>query len=145
MKRALFLVLACLVGASLTSAVETWNDVTVIDGLCLTKFKDNPDKHTTQCALQCVRPDHRGRDLPEVRCRGEREDCGGAENHEEGRPSPGYRHRREGRRDDQGSVDLDQVTTGGMEAAPSPHGPRIRKGDRRWLDPWLYRLLSWTA
>lgn len=47
-----FLGLAAL---PLTAAAETWKDVPVVDTLCLSKVKADPDKHTTQCALQCVK------------------------------------------------------------------------------------------
>lgn len=49
---AAFLGLAAL---PLTAAAETWKDVPVVDTLCLSKVKADPDKHTTQCALQCVK------------------------------------------------------------------------------------------
>lgn len=38
-----------------TASAETWKDVPVVDTLCLSKVKADPDKHTTQCALQCVK------------------------------------------------------------------------------------------
>lgn len=38
-----------------SAAAETWKDVPVVDTLCLSKVKADPDKHTTQCALQCVK------------------------------------------------------------------------------------------
>lgn len=44
-----------LVALPLTTAAETWKDVPVVDTLCLSKVKADPDKHTTQCALQCVK------------------------------------------------------------------------------------------
>lgn len=37
------------------AAAETWKSVPIIDTLCLSKFKADPDKHSTQCALQCVK------------------------------------------------------------------------------------------
>jgi hypothetical protein len=37
------------------AAAETWQDVSVVDTLCLARVKGEPDKHTTQCALQCVK------------------------------------------------------------------------------------------
>jgi hypothetical protein len=44
-----------LMALPLTAAAETWKDVPVVDTLCLSKVKADPDKHTTQCALQCAR------------------------------------------------------------------------------------------
>src|SRR4029453_13092075 len=39
----------------LVAAAETWNDVSVIDTLCLSKVKADPDKHPVTCALQCAK------------------------------------------------------------------------------------------
>ncbi|HEV8121816.1 MAG TPA: hypothetical protein VGQ67_12530, partial [Candidatus Polarisedimenticolia bacterium] len=39
--------------AALQAAPETWSHVALMDNQCATKFKDNPDKHDTKCALQC--------------------------------------------------------------------------------------------
>lgn len=50
------MVLATFVGlmaSSLAATAETWKDVAVIDTLCVSKVKADPDKHTTACALQC--------------------------------------------------------------------------------------------
>ena len=50
--------LAAFVGLTalpFTAAAETWKDVPVVDTLCLSKVKADPDKHTTRCALQCVK------------------------------------------------------------------------------------------
>ncbi len=44
-----------LMALPFTAAAETWKDVPVVDTLCLSKVKADPDKHTTQCALQCVK------------------------------------------------------------------------------------------
>jgi hypothetical protein len=41
-------------GTPALAAEETWTNVSVIDTLCLTKFKANPDDHPRECALQCV-------------------------------------------------------------------------------------------
>jgi len=32
---------------------ETWKNVPLIDTMCLTKVKANPDKHPTECLIQC--------------------------------------------------------------------------------------------
>ena len=42
-----------LTGFPLLASAETWKDVAVIDTQCVSKVKAEPDKHTTQCALQC--------------------------------------------------------------------------------------------
>jgi len=34
-------------------AAETWNGVPLVDTQCATRVKDDPDGHTTKCALQC--------------------------------------------------------------------------------------------
>ena len=44
-----------LMALPLAAAAETWRDVPVVDTLCLSKVKADPDKHTTRCALQCVK------------------------------------------------------------------------------------------
>ena len=38
-----------------TALAETWKNVPVVDTLCLKDVKTDPDKHTKQCALQCVK------------------------------------------------------------------------------------------
>lgn len=55
MKRVVFMTLAGFLALPFAAAAETWKNVSVIDTLCLSKFKADPDKHTTQCALQCVK------------------------------------------------------------------------------------------
>src|SRR5262245_23963962 len=32
---------------------QMWKDVSVIDGMCLSKVKEDPDKHQKKCLLQC--------------------------------------------------------------------------------------------
>jgi hypothetical protein len=39
----------------LTAAAETWKDVPVVDTSCLSRVKADPDQHTTECALKCVK------------------------------------------------------------------------------------------
>ena len=34
-------------------AAETWKNVTLVDSMCAQKIKENPDKHTKTCALNC--------------------------------------------------------------------------------------------
>ena len=53
MKKASFVVLAGTLALPVVAAAETWKDVPVIDTQCLSRVKDKPDTHTTQCALQC--------------------------------------------------------------------------------------------
>lgn len=55
MKRAAFMTLVGFLALPFAAAAETWNDVVVIDTLCLSTFKADPDRHTTECALQCVK------------------------------------------------------------------------------------------
>jgi hypothetical protein len=38
-----------------SAAEEKWTNVPVVDSLCVTKVKDNPDVHTRQCAIQCAK------------------------------------------------------------------------------------------
>lgn len=40
--------------ASFSVLAETWKHVPMIDTMCSSKVKDDPDKHTTQCALACA-------------------------------------------------------------------------------------------
>ncbi|MBI2836694.1 MAG: hypothetical protein HYX75_00125 [Acidobacteria bacterium] len=47
---ALFVLLTALPGAA---ATETWKKVSIVDSNCAAKVKDDPDEHTTKCALQC--------------------------------------------------------------------------------------------
>jgi len=46
------LVLALAAWAGLAAA-ETWKNAAFMDGACVDKFKDNPDKHTVHCAVAC--------------------------------------------------------------------------------------------
>lgn len=55
MKRVVLMTLAGFLALPFAATAETWKNVTVIDTLCLSKFKADPDEHTTQCALQCVK------------------------------------------------------------------------------------------
>ena len=34
-------------------AAETWGNVPMVDVMCKTKVKDNPDAHTKECGLEC--------------------------------------------------------------------------------------------
>lgn len=54
MKRIAFVV-AGLLTFPMAAAAETWTNVPVIDTLCVSRVKADPDKHTTQCALQCAK------------------------------------------------------------------------------------------
>jgi hypothetical protein len=55
-KRAVLVVaVAGLLALPMVAAAETWKDVPVVDTLCVSKVKKDPDKHTTQCALQCAK------------------------------------------------------------------------------------------
>lgn len=38
---------------ALLGAPETWKGVPLVDSMCASKVKNDPDKHTTKCALQC--------------------------------------------------------------------------------------------
>lgn len=51
---ALLPMLSVLVPPAL-AADQTWTNVSVIDSLCLAKFKAKPDDHPRECALQCVK------------------------------------------------------------------------------------------
>ncbi len=49
------LVVAGLMALPMLAGAETWANVPVIDTLCVSKVKADPDKHTTECALKCVK------------------------------------------------------------------------------------------
>ena len=49
------LVVAGLMALPMLAGAETWKNVSVIDTLCVSKVKADPDKHTTECALKCVK------------------------------------------------------------------------------------------
>lgn len=40
-------------GLPVLASAETWKGVSVIDTLCVSKVKAEPDKHPRSCALQC--------------------------------------------------------------------------------------------
>jgi hypothetical protein len=37
------------------TAAESWSNVSLIDTMCSTKAKEQPDAHTKACALQCAK------------------------------------------------------------------------------------------
>jgi hypothetical protein len=47
------LLTATLMFASLCASAETWQNAPVVDKMCASKAKAEPDKHTRACALQC--------------------------------------------------------------------------------------------
>lgn len=49
----LFALLFLLSTLPLFAEEQTWKDVSVIDTMCLSKVKENPDKHERKCLLQC--------------------------------------------------------------------------------------------
>lgn len=51
--KSLAFVAAALLALPVSALAETWTNVPVIDTLCLSKVKADPDKHPTRCALQC--------------------------------------------------------------------------------------------
>jgi len=46
--------LTCLLASTSMLLAETWKNVPVMDTACVKEFKSEPDKHTTDCALQCA-------------------------------------------------------------------------------------------
>lgn len=48
----LVVILILVVLAQFASA-QTWEDATLMDAMCSTKMKANPDAHQRSCALQC--------------------------------------------------------------------------------------------
>jgi len=46
------LIVAILISAPL--AAETWQNVPIVDTMCLSKVKDNPDAHPTSCLMSCA-------------------------------------------------------------------------------------------
>ena len=55
MKRLAFVTLLGVLALPLAAAAETWKNVSVMDTMCLAKYKADPDRHPTSCALQCVK------------------------------------------------------------------------------------------
>jgi hypothetical protein len=55
MKKTATWMMVLFLAAPLAAFAETWKDVSVVDGNCLSKVKADPDKHTVKCALQCVK------------------------------------------------------------------------------------------
>ncbi len=37
------------------ASAETWKKVSVVDNMCYSKVKADPDQHSTRCALSCAR------------------------------------------------------------------------------------------
>jgi|SRR5687768_9002930 hypothetical protein len=48
-----WILIAMLFAFPAFAAEETWQNVPVIDGMCLSKVKDNPDQHKASCLVQC--------------------------------------------------------------------------------------------
>jgi hypothetical protein len=38
-----------------SAAAETWKNAPLVDAMCSTKAKPDPDSHTTKCALACAK------------------------------------------------------------------------------------------
>ncbi len=55
MKTLLAVLLVLVIAAPIFAAVETWNNVPLVDSNCAAKVKDNPDAHTKDCAMQCAK------------------------------------------------------------------------------------------
>jgi hypothetical protein len=45
----------CFLAATGVTAAESWSHVSLIDTMCSTKAKEQPDAHTKACALQCAK------------------------------------------------------------------------------------------
>jgi hypothetical protein len=54
MKPGAILVVAGVLAVPGSASAETWKNVPVVDTLCLNDVKADPDKHTKDCALECV-------------------------------------------------------------------------------------------
>jgi hypothetical protein len=54
MKKYVLPILFLLFSVSLFAAEQTWKNVSVIDTMCLSKVKDHPDTHKTDCLLMCA-------------------------------------------------------------------------------------------
>ncbi len=54
MKRVLFSLVFAL-ALPLVVKADTWTGVPVVDTMCYSKVKDDPDSHPRECALQCAK------------------------------------------------------------------------------------------
>jgi hypothetical protein len=54
MRNLLFAFVILALAFPILAAAETWNNAALADVMCSAKAKDNPDAHTTQCALNCA-------------------------------------------------------------------------------------------
>ena len=48
------LLVALIVSTPVLAFAANWDNVPLVDEMCATKVKDNPDKHTTSCLLKCA-------------------------------------------------------------------------------------------
>jgi len=46
--------LLVILALSVAAWAETWKNVTLVDSMCAAKVKEDPDKHTTKCAIKCA-------------------------------------------------------------------------------------------
>ncbi len=53
MKRAVIALIAGVAMVPMAASAETWKNAALVDVMCSTKAKANPDAHTKACALQC--------------------------------------------------------------------------------------------
>lgn len=53
MKHLTLLAMFVVIAVPVFAAVETWKNVSMVDTMCLSKVKDNPDKHTATCLVKC--------------------------------------------------------------------------------------------
>jgi hypothetical protein len=47
------LIVLPLFAVSLFAGVQTWKDAPLVDAMCATQAKANPDKHTRECSIGC--------------------------------------------------------------------------------------------
>ena len=78
-----FLVLLGLAAMPALAAVETYNDVPVVDVNCSRKVAADPDSHTRACALKCAASGFgivtKGKQFLKFDAEGKRKDCGRAQ------------------------------------------------------------------
>lgn len=55
MKNLLLVLLLVAAALPLSAAVETWNNVALVDSMCESKVKSDPARHTTRCAITCAK------------------------------------------------------------------------------------------
>jgi hypothetical protein len=55
MRKSLVLLVAMTLAGAAAAYAEDWKGVSLVDKMCYSKVKDDPDKHETSCLVSCAK------------------------------------------------------------------------------------------